>query len=176
MRKIGLAAVLAACVCLAGSGCKRQKVRVQATEEEAPQLATTVHTGDPRAATQLVSGFYDIEQNAWRWTAGRFSVLLRVPRGAAEKGAMLKLRFNVPEAVLARVSTVSLAASVAGTALQPETYTQPGEFTYVRELAPKLMTREQERVDFYLDKFLPAGAVDQRELGIIVTSVGFETK
>lgn len=177
MPKTLMAAVLAACVCLAGAGCKRrQKVRVQQTEEEAPQLASTLHVGDPRVATQLVSGFYNIEQNAWRWTAGRFSVVLRVPSAASTKGAVLRLKFNLPETVISKLNTVSLAAGVAGTALQPETYTQAGDFTYERELPPNLVTREQERIDFHLSKFLPPGAVDQRELGVIVTSVGLEAK
>jgi hypothetical protein len=30
--------------------------------------------------------------------------------------------------------------------------------------------------EFALDKFLPPGTVDQRELGVVVTSIGFEAK
>ena len=56
------ATVLAAAMLLAGPACKRRdRARIQQTEEEGPQLASTIHMGDPRAATQLVSGFYDIE-------------------------------------------------------------------------------------------------------------------
>jgi hypothetical protein len=31
-------------------------------------------------------------------------------------------------------------------------------------------------VDFALDKFLAPGAADQRELGVVVSSIGFEAK
>ncbi len=174
MRKIILAAALAAFVLLAG--CKQRQVRVQQTEEEAPQMATTVHVADPRTAAQLVGGFYDIEQGSWRWTAGKFSVVLRTPRGSAQKGAVLKLKFNIPDAVMGKLGPMAIAASVEGTALKPETYTQPGEYIYARDLPPEVMARDTARVDFHLDKFLPAGSADSRELGVVAISAGFETK
>lgn len=177
MRRTILAASLAATLMLMGAACKRRdKVPVQATEEEAPQLASTVHVADQRAASQLVSGFYDVEQNAWRWTAGKFSVVLRTPRGAAQNGAVLKLKFSVPEAVISKLNAVSLAAHIDGAALAPETYTQSGEFTYSREIAPAMLTHDTVKLSFVLDKSLPPGSADARELGVIVTSVGLEPK
>lgn len=176
-RRTLCAAALAALLTLAGAGCKRrEKVRVQTTEEEGPQLATIVHVADPRSATQLVSGFYNIEQNAWRWTAGHFSVVLRAPRMAAQKGALLKLKFAVPDAVISKLNTVSIGANIDGKAIPPETYTQAGEYVYLREIAPGILTRDAAKIDFALDKALPPGAVDARELGVIVTSIGLEAK
>lgn len=169
--------VTVAATLVLAAGCKRsERARVQHTEEEAPRLATAVHVADPRSAAQLVSGFHDVEQNAWRWTAGKFTVMLRTPRGAAEKGAVLRLKFSVPEPVLAKLKTISLGASIDGTTLTPETFTQPGEFTYEREVPAALMARETAKIDFFLDKALPPGTVDQRELGVIVSSVGLESK
>ena len=177
MRTKTVATLLTLSVVLAGAACKRRdRVKIQQTEEEAPQLATTVHVADPRASAQLISGFYDIEQNAWRWTAGKFSVMLRVPRGAAEKGALLHLKFSLPDPVVARLKSVAVGAMIEGTALKPQTYTQAGEFTYDPDVPVALLARDSVKVDFVLDKSLPAGSVEQRELGLIVTSVGFETK
>lgn len=177
MRRILIATLLAASLLLAGAACKRrERVRVQHTEEEAPQLATTVHVADPRSSAQLVSGFHDIEQGAWRWTAGKFSVVLRTPRGAAEKGAVLRLKLSVPDPVISNLKVVSLGAAVGESRLAPETFTQSGEFTYEREVPAEALTGESAKIDFFLDKSLPAGAVDLRELGVIVTSVGFESK
>lgn len=176
-RRQMFAAAMAAALMLGGAACKRNgKVRVEATEEEPPQLATAVHVADPRAAAQLVSGFYDIEQNSWRWTAGKFSVVLRTPRLAAQKGAVLKLKFSVPEAVISKLNAVSLSATIDGTGVPPETYTQSGEFIYTREVPPAGLTRDAAKIDFALDKCLAAGAVDARELGVIVTSVALEAK
>ena len=129
-----------------------------------------------RSASQLVSGFYDIEQNSWRWTARQFSVLLRPPRNAVQKGGVLKLKFSVPGPVLAKLKALSLSASLGGLDLSPETYTQAGEFTYSRDVSGAVLAGDAVKVDFSLDKALPPDAVDQRELGVIVSNVGLEPK
>jgi hypothetical protein len=175
MRTKILLAALAACLVL--TGCRsRKKVQVQATEEEAPQLASTVHTADPRVAAQLLSGFYGIEDNAWRWSAGKFTVLLRPPRTSAQKGAMLVLKFALPEPIIGPLKSVSLSATVNGTALPAETYNKAGEYTYQRDVPPNLMAGEAVKVEFAMDKALPPSSSDQRELGLVVSVVGFEPK
>lgn len=155
---------------------RKNRVRVQETEEEAPTLATMLHVADPRATPQLLSGWHAVEQNAWRWTTGNFSVLLHPPRQAAEKGALLQLKFSIPEVVLTKLKSLTLTATVDKTALSPETYTQPGEFTYSREVPGKLLAAQAVKVEFALDKTLKPGDSDQRELGVVASTVGFEVK
>ena len=60
------------------------------TSGNAP-LVSTLKMSDPSAKHQLAKGFYQLEANAWRWTAGDFSVVLKTPPGAAQKGATLTL-------------------------------------------------------------------------------------
>jgi hypothetical protein len=175
MRKRVLLAALAVPLLLAGCRSKH-KVEVEATEEEAPTLSTTVHVADPRAAAQLISGFHGIENQSWRWTAGKFSVLLRPPRTAAQKGATLQFKFAVPDPVISRLKSVSVKASINGTDLAPEKYEKAGEYTYARDVPPNLLAGEAVTVEFVLDKFLPAGPDDHRELGVVAQSVGFEPK
>jgi hypothetical protein len=165
-------------VCLLLTGCKRRdrKVRIVQTDEDSASLASVIHMSDPSAAPQLLKGFHAIEEKSWRWTMGEFAVVLRPPRNAATKGATLHFRFTLPEAVLAKVKPVSLSASVSGTALPPETYTQAGEFDYSRDIDGKLLASDAVNVEFKLDKFLPAGTVETRELGVIATSAGLEAK
>jgi len=169
------AAILTASLILASPACNRHRVTVQ-TEEEGPTLATVVQVADPHAAVQLLSGFYGVEQNSWRWTAGKFSVVLRPPRTAAVKGATLQLKFTVPDVVIAKLKALSLAASVNGTPLNPESYTQAGEFTYSRDVPASLLASESAKVDFSLDKTMPPTAGDQRELGVVVSTVGLDPK
>lgn len=177
MRKTIPVILAAACLLLSGSACKRQeRVRVQHTEEEPPQLATTIHAADPRSSSQFVSGFHGIEQNAWRWTEGKFAVVLRVPRGAAEKGALLTVKLSVPDPIISKLNAISLSAAIEDTKLAPETFTQAGEFTYEREIPAAALARDTAKVEFALDKSLPAGTVDQRELGVIVSSIGLESR
>jgi hypothetical protein len=172
---IGAAWVLG--LALTASACTLHREKPRLTEEEAsPRMAMIVRVADPATASQLLSGFYEVEHDAWRWTAGKFSVRLRPPRQASKKGATLQLKFSVPDVAMAQLKAVSLDAAVNGTALGRETYRQAGEFTYSRDVPAQLLTQEPAEIDFTLDKVLPATLGDKRTLGIIVTWVGFEPR
>jgi len=171
--------VIALCVfvfLLCGCRSRQKKLAVQQTDEDGATLATMIFMGDTKSAPQLLKGFHTIEEGGWRWTTGKFAVALRPPRNAAVRGAILHLKFALPEAVLAKLQKVTLTAAVGGTPLPPETYTKSGDFDYAREVDRNLLGTDAVNVEFTLDKFLPAGMIEQRELGVIATSVGFEAK
>ncbi len=158
-------------------GCKRQKkARVETIEESGPQLTSVINMADPHQSVQLLKGFYDIEQNAWRWTMGKFSVTLRPPLSAPQKGATLQVKFAVPDPVIARLKSFTLTANVNGTAVPGETFSKAGEHTYSKDVPASAFGPDAITVEFALDKFLAPGTVDQRELGIVVSSIGFEPK
>lgn len=172
-------AALALVLAFSFTACKRTQpaVKVGTTDEEGPQMASIIHTGDPQSDTQLVTGFYNVEEHAWRWTAQKFSVVLKPPAGGAQRGATLTMQCAIPDAVIAKLKTVSLTGTIGATALAPETYTQSGPYTYTRDIPANLLNADAIRVDFQLDKALPPGTNgDQRELGMIVSSVGLEAK
>jgi hypothetical protein len=167
--------VFAACAIVFLSSCRKtDRVKIE-TEEEAPRLVTMLAMSDKRAPSQLLEGWYSLEDNSWRWTASHFSVLLRPPAGAALDGAVLKLQLSIPQALLDRVKSTSLTATVNGKAFPPEKYSQAGSFTFAREIPAELLKDESVKVDFALDKFLAAGVAETRELGVIATAVGFES-
>ena len=168
--------ILVSILAIVPAGCKRHRRVTLLTNEEAPALASVVATADPHAAAQFVSGFYGVEQNAWRWTAGKFSVLLRPPRAAAVSGAILQLKFTIPAVAMSKMKGVSLSASVNGAPLPPESYTQAGDFVYSRDVPANLLTGDVARVDFSLDKAMPATPADRRELGLVVAMVGLQSK
>jgi hypothetical protein len=157
------------------AGCGRGK-KDGASVEGGPRFATTVHMGDPKSASQLVSGFHDIEGNAWRWTARHFVVEVGTPPGAAQKGATLEFELTVPQPVIDQLKSVAVTASVDGNGLPPETYSQPGVYTYKRDVPAALCGKESVQVAFDLDKAIPPGAADARELGIVASSVGLKSK
>ena len=99
------------------AGCKNGEPDLTGrTEEEAasPRAAAGIQVADPRAAPQLISGWWDAEDHAWRWTARKFAVVLRAPIGAARRGATLRFSFTLPDAALNRFKSVTLSASVEG--------------------------------------------------------------
>src|SRR5579859_2913528 len=166
---LGLKAILL----LAVTVCRSDAPVYLPPEQATARLASTVYTADPNAGAQLLAGFYRIEEYSWRWTTQRFSVVLRPPGGAGE-AANLVVQLGIPEAVVATLHSISLSAEVSGSRLEPETYSRPGAYKYVRGIAPKLLTSEEMHIDFQLDKVMPPSGQDERRLGIVVTSIGLE--
>ncbi len=167
---------LAGVLILLAAGCSSHRdsgVTVVHEEAPAPKLASVVQVADPAAAIQLLQGFHEVEQGSWRWTQKQFSLLLKTPPGGA-RGATLELKFALPEPVVARLGAVTLTASVSGSPLGPQTYTRPGDHVYSRTVPPAALAGEAVKVEFHLDKALPPGGADGRELGLVVSSVGLE--
>jgi hypothetical protein len=146
--------------------------------EEAPvQPVSVVKMNDAKASAQLLSGFYTIEAGAWRWTSGKFSVLLATPIGAAQNGGTLTLDFNLPDVVVKRIPKVTLTASVNGKAVGSNTYGSAGAAVFTADVPKELLTSDSVKVEFALDKDLPPNSIgDVRELGIIANSVGLAGK
>jgi hypothetical protein len=163
---------------LAGTwACKTRPPQVETIEEGDLPPLSVIQVAHPRAAAQLLSGFHKVEHGAWRWTKGKFAVLLMPPPGAAQKGAELELRFTLPEPVVSRRHSVTLSASVQSTALAPETYSQAGNYTFRRDVpVAALASGEPVTITFTLDKFLRANEVEPRELGLVALSVGLVPK
>jgi hypothetical protein len=168
--------LLSIALALAPAGCKNKKVKVQATDEEAPRMASAVSMGDPKVESQLAAGLYGVEAGSWRWTAKQFTVVLRPPSGSAQTGGKLQLKLTVPPIVIEKLKTVSLSASANGGALGPETYTQAGDYVYTRDVPASALTGDSVRIDFQLDKAMPPSGSDIRELGIIVLSASLDGK
>ncbi len=169
---ISIAALLAGC-----SGKHETPVQVDEGEPVAKSsVVPALKMADAETASQLGKGFYGLEANAWRWTAGNFSATLKVPAGAAQKGATLTLKLNVSDAVLKKVSTQTLSASIGTTKLAPATYSKGGAYDYTADVPAVALSGDTVTVDFSLDHSLAPSPSDKRELGVIVTSIGLESK
>jgi hypothetical protein len=175
-------AVLLGALLLSSAACRGKHTRTAVDNEEpepaagGPRVASALKMNDPAASPQLIKGFYGIESGAWRWTAQRFAVILRPPLASAERGATLSFSFSIPDIVIQKLHTITLGASVGTTKLKPETYTKAGSYTYTADVSPDLLVKDTITIDFELDKSLTPGAVDQRDLGVIASAVGLESK
>jgi hypothetical protein len=172
MKRTPLVFLLVA-LAVAPVACKRKSVKV-GTDEGTPGMRSVLSMADPKVEPQLIKGFHGVEAGAWRWTEKSFTVALRPPFGAAQKGAKLSVKLTVPPPTIEKLQSVSLSATVAGSTLSPETYTTPGDYMYVRDVPASLLGSDSVRVDFQLDKAIPPTGGDIRELGVIVFSVGLE--
>ncbi len=167
---------VAAAVLLAGAGCNKPVPRVDTIEDENLPVLSVVPMSHPRARLHLLSGFYPLEQGAWCWTMHRFTAFLRPPPGSQKEGCRLELKLTAPESVLSRRKSITLSADVQGTPLAPEIYTKPGDHVYLRDVPAAALAPSGVRVNFSLDKYLAAGEIEARELGVVVSSVGLVPK
>jgi hypothetical protein len=170
MRRLNRALLLLG-IALATAACKRH-----AHTQPSQELLSVLAMDDPRADAQLPRGFYPPEGGSWRWTAGKFSVILQPPPGAEQYGARLELKLNLPDAVLKQAGALTLAAEIAGTQLAPETFAKAGNYIYARDVPGSLLGGDRVEIDFSTDKPILAGKLEKRELGLIVTSVGLVLK
>jgi hypothetical protein len=171
--RIGICLGLAALLC-AAPGCKKKSAAPVAQDPRRVPIAVTI--GDPRSAQQLISGFYDIEGGSWRWTSKQFVVELGTPLGSSGRGATLEFRFTVPPVTIEKNQSITLTAAVDGNVLPPQTYTQPGDYTYKQDVPGALLAHDTVKISFDVDKPLVPGGNDQRVLGVIATSAALVRK
>jgi len=141
-------------------------------EAPAPLPPSNLQMADPAAASYLLSGFHDVEQNAWRWTARKFSARVAPPADPAGP-VQLKFRFAISEVMIERLKSVRLSASANGHAVGSESYDDPGEHVF-QEALPAGLAPGPLRIDFELDRAIPAGVIETRELGVIAVSLSLE--
>lgn len=146
------------------------------TAQDARHMASVIRIADASTSDQLIRGFHDLERNAWRWTAARFTAALPAQPSASQNGARLVLKFIIPDIAFSKLNGVSLAAKVGDASIAPERFTTPGEHEYRRDVPASALQKDMVNVDFSLDKSLPPSAADTRELGVIVTSIALEMK
>ncbi|MCC6391669.1 MAG: hypothetical protein IT167_13805 [Bryobacterales bacterium] len=177
MRRLTNATIAVLLLAFAPACRKPQRVRAGAVDQGENGLRSVVSVADPRTSAQLVRGFHALESNSWRWTKGNFTVTLRPPLDADKDGAWLLLKFSMPESVVSRVGPVRLTANVNGAPIEGETYSKDGDYTFRREVPASAFHGDNPvSIEFELDKFLAAGVVEGRELGIIVSMIGLEAK
>ena len=180
---------LISCLCIlaaTGTGCSDVARRAQSepetiTNADVAQNQPVVHSAsfamqDVDRAGQLAGGIYGVEGNAWRWTAGDFAVVLATPRGASSHGAHLVLAFNVPDVIIRRTGPLTLSAYVNGAEVGARTYSTAGSQNFSAVVPAALLKESPAGVDFHLDKRVPRGVLEVRELGIVAVSVGLDSQ
>ncbi len=116
----------------------------------------------PEASEQIVSGLYDLEGNAWRWMSGTAVVLLKAPTEAMPLDAV----FAIPDAAPARHVDLLLDGRVVAS----QTYSAPGSYTL--RSPPQSPAGATATVTLQLDRTFSVPG-DHRELGVVVSGIGF---
>jgi hypothetical protein len=138
------------------------EVRAETIIERKPTLSDLPMSA-PESDQQIVSGIYQIEENAWRWMSQTGTILLKSP----PKAMPLVIHLVIPTQSPARQVTVD----VNGKRVASETYADQG--THVITTTPFRPESDTATVVVSTDKILPS-QLDRRQLSIILTRVGFE--
>jgi hypothetical protein len=139
-------------------------------------VVSKIDITDPVEAVQLTNGFYGVEMNAWRWTAKNFSVVLKPPPGSERNLPKLALQLYLPPTETKSLGPITLHADVDGYPLAERTFSSPGAFIYSAAVPPDLLRLPLVTVNFHLDKAMTNLKSDTRELGAVVSGVGFESQ
>ncbi|MCU1260811.1 MAG: hypothetical protein JWO80_3696, partial [Bryobacterales bacterium] len=116
----------------------------------------------PDADNQILSGIFARDNGQWRWMGKQASILLKSPPAPAP----IHIGLYIPETVTARTVTVSLD----NRALLTRTFPGPG--LYSLDTVAQHPSGSSAVITIGVDKTAsPPG--DSRQLGIILTEVGF---
>ncbi len=161
----------AACATLA---CVKDKLTPIPTQDEPQGPQSTVRLGDPAMAPQLLTGFHAIEEKSWRWTKSRFSVRLGMPLLEVGENLVFVLQFSLPASLLKHTNEITVSPALNKVGLPSRTYAQEGNQRYEAAVPPQLMRQEQLTATVQVSPYATPGVLDQRELGMIVLSIGLE--
>jgi hypothetical protein len=95
-----------------------------------------------------------------------------VPVGARQKSAVLRTDLVLPEVIFRSTGPVALEVSASGQQLGAQTMSAAGNHTLQWSIPAEVLITETITLDFRLDKSVPPGAVDPRELGLIFLRAG----
>jgi hypothetical protein len=145
-----------------------------ATPTPAPETAldfSYISAGDLRARPQLLSGWYDIEEGAWRWIGKDAEAVLAVPRQAPLE---FELQLFFPPGHMNKAGgPVTVSVLLDGRLFAEQAYSQPGAYTMAQPAPAGLLASPSVKVSIRLDRAVPPTAADERELGAVVRSFGF---
>ena len=138
------------------------QVRAELVVERAPVLSD-LPMNAPEAEQQIVSGVYQLENNQWRWMSKTAVILLKPPA----QPSPLVVAFFIPDTAPARQVTVQLNDRTVADS------TYPAGGTYTLQTDPIVPGNGPEKVSITVDKSFHNQS-DTRELGVILTEVGFK--
>jgi tRNA (mo5U34)-methyltransferase len=126
--------------------------------------------GIPITNGRLVSGWHYQECfEAWRWTEKKFSVAFTGI--ARDDRHVLSLDFFLPAAVETESGNLEVRCSINGHALPRREFAKSGHYKYEEPVPDAALTRSPVVAEFTLNNAFRPGVHDQRELGIVVSSV-----
>ena len=142
-----------------------------AVPPEPRQKLSYLNMGDIRCRPQLLSGWYTIEEGAWRWMAKEAEAVVRAPSGSSSEFA---LQLFFPPNYMERAGgPVTVSVRLDGKPLARETYVRAGGYRLSATVPRDRLTSPDATVAIRLSRAMPPSGAEQRELGAVVSGLGF---
>jgi hypothetical protein len=136
-----------------------------------PELLSYLHLGDIRTRAQLVSGWYAMEDGAWRWMSNQAEATLRPLPNRAQQ---FELQLFFPPDFMDRAGApVTVSVRLNGRPFTSAFYYAPGGQTLAAPVPPELLTQPVTRVTIRVSPSIRPTAKDLRTLGAVVQGLGF---
>jgi len=130
-----------------------------------------LHLGDVRTRAQLLSGWYTIEDGAWRWMSNQAEATLRPLPNQSQR---FELQLFFPPDFMDRAGTpVTVSVKLNGKPFTSAFYYEPGGQTVSDLVPPELLTQPVTHVTIRITPSIRPTAKDQRTLGAVVQALGF---
>ena len=134
-------------------------------------LGSFVRMNQTNAKDYFVSGIYDLEADAWRWTGKRAVLRVRLKDTEDLKYVM---KLAVPGTVVERYGPVKLGIQLNGKPWEQVRYEKDGVYEWEKAVPAELLKPDSENVlAIETDKVLPAEK-GGRELGFILVWAGLQ--
>lgn len=129
---------------------------------------------DLHTEKQLIGGFYALESGAWRWTTKEFTVMLKVPDGAAKAGGVLTLQGSIPPEGVQN-GPLEIACDIGGQPIANQSFSKPGEIIYRVDAPASAFSAPLVAAHCTLSSTHRVPG-DLRDLGIVVSVIGLRSK
>ena len=126
--------------------------------------------GDLRSRPQLLSGWYSIEDGAWRWMAKEAEAVLLAPSGPLTFEMLL---FFPPDYMRRAGGPATVSVSLDDKPMYEKTYSQPGGHRVSSAIPQDLLASPATKVSIRVNRALPVTGSDQRQLAAVVERLGF---
>jgi tRNA (mo5U34)-methyltransferase len=147
------------------AGCLTESNPVEPLADQRIFLLLKSRARYPDLQVRPVSGWHEVEQDAWRWTRKRFSLELVLPKD--EPVREFALKFTVPEVVISGSPSVRVTCDIGGEKAGSITCDSPGTIEFRGVFPESALARPAIALDFEVESSFTSPG-DERELGILV--------
>jgi hypothetical protein len=134
-------------------------------------LRSYLNLADIRTKSQLIDGWYSLEDGAWRWMSGRAEAVLAAPQKCPVRFEMQV--YFPPDHMRRAGGPVTVSVLINCRSLGQQTYSEPGGYRLEFAVPAQTIGDRTAQVSIRCSRAVAPSKTDLRELGAVVSALGF---